>query len=118
MFKAYKYRIYPNTEQEIALAKSFGCCRWFWNYSLNLCQETYKATGKGLLRSKIQGLLPSLKKEHPWLKKTDVYSQCLQVVALNLSTAYKNFFEKRASSYLLAKARHPRFKSKHGKTVY
>ncbi|MFM7289859.1 MAG: helix-turn-helix domain-containing protein, partial [Planctomycetia bacterium] len=36
----------PNTEQEIALAKSFGCCRWFWNYSLNLCQETYQATGK------------------------------------------------------------------------
>ena len=106
MFQAYKIRIYPNTEQKTALAKSFGCCRWFWNYSLNLCQETYKATGKGLSRSKIQGLLPNLKKEYPWLK-ADVYSQCLQVVALNLSTAYKNFFEKRT--------KYPRFKSKHGK---
>ncbi len=105
MYKAYKYRIYPNTEQEIALAKSFGCCRWYWNYSLNLCQETYKATGKGLSRKVIQGLLPRLKKEYPWL--TDAYSQCLQVVALNLSTAYKNFFDKRA--------RFPRFKSKHGR---
>jgi putative transposase len=71
-----------------------------------LCQETYQKTGKGLSRSKIQGLLPNLKKEYPWLK-TDVYSQCLQVVALNLSTAYKIFFEKRA--------KYPRFKSKHGK---
>lgn len=106
MFRAYKYRIYPNTEQEIALAKSFGCCRWFWNYSLSLCQETYQKTGKGLSRSQIQGLLPNLKKEYPWLK-TDVYSQCLQVVALNLSTAYKIFFEKRA--------KYPRFKSKHRK---
>ena len=106
MFRAYKYRIYPNIEQQAALAKSFGCCRWFWNYSLNLCQETYKATGKGLIRSKIQGLLPSLKKEYPWLKE-DVYSQCLQVVALNLSTAYKNFFDKRS--------KFPRFKSKNGK---
>ncbi|GGA08106.1 RNA-guided endonuclease TnpB family protein [Okeania sp. KiyG1] len=106
MFRAYKYRIYPNTEQLKALAKSFGCCRWFWNYSLNLCQETYQKTGKGLSRSKIQGLLPNLKKQNHWLKE-DVYSQCLQVVALNLSTAYKNFFEK--------KARYPRFKSKHGK---
>ncbi|MEB3190976.1 MAG: RNA-guided endonuclease TnpB family protein [Snowella sp.] len=105
MYKAYKYRIYPNTEQQIALAKSFGCCRWFWNYSLNLCQETYTATGKGLSRFAIQQLLPQLKKEHEWL--TDAYSQCLQVVALNLSTAYRNFFDKRA--------RLPRFKSKHGR---
>jgi len=49
--------------------------------------------------------LPSLKKEYSWL--TDAYSQCLQYVALNLSTAYKNFFEKRTGF--------PRFKSKHGK---
>ncbi|MBE9142509.1 RNA-guided endonuclease InsQ/TnpB family protein [Planktothrix mougeotii] len=105
MFQAYKFRIYPNTEQQIALAKSFGCCRWYWNYALNLCQETYKATGKGLSRKDIQGLLPQLKKEYLWLK--DAYSQCLQVVALNLSIAYKNFFEKRT--------RLPRFKSKHGR---
>ncbi|VXD22198.1 transposase [Planktothrix serta PCC 8927] len=105
MFQAYKYRIYPNTEQQIALAKSFGCCRWYWNYALNLCQETYKTTGKGLSRPAIQGLLPQLKKEYPWL--TDAYSQCLQVVALNLSAAYKNFFDKRAKL--------PRFKSKHGR---
>ncbi|WRH67293.1 MAG: RNA-guided endonuclease TnpB family protein [Planktothrix sp. GU0601_MAG3] len=105
MFQTYKYRIYPTTEQQIALAKSFGCCRWYWNYTLNLCQETYKTTGKGLSRGAIQGLLPQLKREYPWLK--DAYSQCLQVVALNLSTAYKNFFDKRA--------RLPRFKPKHGR---
>jgi putative transposase len=105
MYKAYKYRIYPTSEQEILLAKSFGCARWFWNYALSLCQETYKNTGKGLTRGYIQGLLPALKKEHEWLK--DPYSQCLQVVALNLSTAYKNFFDKRAML--------PKFKSKHGR---
>ena len=105
MYKAYKYRIYPTSEQETLLAKSFGCARWFWNYALNLCQETYKTTGKGLTRGYIQGLLPALKKEYEWLKEP--YSQCLQVVALNLSTAYKNFFDKRAMP--------PKFKSKHGR---
>jgi putative transposase len=105
MYKAYKYRIYPTREQETLLTKSFGCARWFWNYALNLCQETYKATGKGLTRGYIQGLLPALKKEYEWL--TEPYSQCLQVVALNLSTAYKNFFDKRAML--------PKFKSKHGR---
>jgi putative transposase len=105
MYKAYKFRLYPTDDQQLALAKSFGCCRWFWNYSLNLCQETYQATGKGLSRNAIQGLLPKLKKKFSWL--TDAYSQCLQSVALNLSTAYKNFFDKRAGF--------PRFKSKHGR---
>jgi putative transposase len=70
-----------------------------------LCQETYKTTGKGLSRNYLQGLLPSLKKEYEWL--TDAYSQCLQVVALNLSQAYQNFLEKRA--------KYPRYKSKHGR---
>ena len=105
MYRAYKYRIYPTSEQEALLAKFFGCARWFWNYALNLCQETYKNTGKGLSRGYIQGLLPALKKEYEWLKEP--YSQCLQVVALNLSTAYKNFFDKRAML--------PKFKSKHGR---
>ncbi|MBE9096226.1 RNA-guided endonuclease TnpB family protein [Tychonema sp. LEGE 07203] len=105
MYKAYKYRIYPTSEQEVLLAKSFGCARWFWNYALNLCQETYWNTGKGLSRAYIQGLLPVLKKEYEWLK--EAYSQCLQVVALNLSTAYKNFFDKRAMP--------PKFKAKHSR---
>lgn len=72
---------------------------------MNLCQQTYKDTGKGLSRSAIQGLLPNLKKEYPWL--TNAYSQSLQVVALNLSTAYKNFFDKRGGF--------PSFKSKYGR---
>ena len=52
-----------------------------------------------------QKLLPGLKQEYEWLGLC--YSQCLQVVALNISTAYKNFFEKRAG--------YPRHKSKKGK---
>lgn len=105
MYQAYKFRIYPTAEQQTYFAGAFGCCRWFWNYSLNLCQQTYKDTGKGLSRSAIQGLLPNLKKEYPWL--TNAYSQSLQVVALNLSTAYKNFFDKRGGF--------PSFKSKYGR---
>ena len=105
MYKAYKFRAYPTNEQKTALAKSFGCCRWYYNYSLSLCQETYKNQGKSLSRFAIQSLLPKLKKENEWL--SDAYSQCLQSVALNLSTAYKNFFEKRGGF--------PRFKSKHGR---
>nr|WP_211173384.1 IS200/IS605 family element RNA-guided endonuclease TnpB [Brasilonema bromeliae] len=93
VLKAYKYRIYPTSEQSILLAKSMGCARWFYNYALNLTSETYKTTGKGLSRNEIINLLPSLKKEHEWL--TEPPSQCLQQVALDLSSAFLNFFEKR-----------------------
>lgn len=102
MLKAYKYRIYPRSEQAILLAKSFGCVRWFYNLALNLTSETYKATGKGLSRNDIINLLPSLKKEFEWL--TEPPSQCLQQVALDLSSAFLNFFEKRAQ--------YPSFKKK------
>ena len=105
MLRATKVRIYPTKEQEQHLAKSFGCYRFLWNYSLNLTNETYKATGKGLNRFAIQKEIKKLKQEYEWLKEP--YSQCLQLVALNLSRAFINFFEGRASF--------PNFKAKHRK---
>jgi putative transposase len=102
MLKAFKYRIYPTSEQSILLAKSFGCARWFYNYTLNLTSETYKQTGKGLSRNEIINLLPSLKKEYEWL--TEAPSQAPQQAALNLSSAFLNFFEGRA--------KYPNFKKK------
>ncbi len=105
MLQATKVRIYPTAEQQRHLAQSFGCCRFAWNYALNLTNETYKATGKGLSRFAIQKEITNLKKEYEWMKEP--YSQCLQVVALNLSRAFINFFEGRSSF--------PNFKAKHKK---
>ena len=102
MLKAFKYRIYPTSEQSVLLAKSFGCVRWFYNYAINLTSETYEQTGKGLSRNEIINLLPSLKKEYEWL--TEAPSQVLQQAALNLSSAFLNFFEGRA--------KYPNFKKK------
>ncbi len=103
---AQKIRLYPSSDQQQQLAKAMGCSRWWWNYALNVCNQTYKETAQGISRSGLNALLPKLKKEYEWLK-TDVYSQSLQQTTLNLSRAFINFFEKRA--------RYPQFKSKHGK---
>jgi putative transposase len=107
MLKVVKVRLYPRKEQKQALEQAFGSVRWLWNYYLDLTNKTYKDTGKGLSRGQLQGLLPSLKKQEETIWLSETYSQCLQVVALNLSNAFINFFERRASF--------PRFKSKHGK---
>ena len=35
MLKAYKYRIYPNKEQEILINKNIGCTRFIFNHYLS-----------------------------------------------------------------------------------
>jgi len=105
MLKTIKVRLYPNTEQKQLLSQSFGNCRFLWNYFLNLMNQTYKDTGKGLSGYDVKKQIPALKKEYEWLKLT--YSQCLQQVCLNLGVAFNNFFERRA--------KYPKFKSKHDK---
>ncbi|MCC5610432.1 transposase [Nostoc sp. CHAB 5834] len=107
LHKAVQVRLYPTKEQEIQLAQAFGCARWWWNYALNKSIETYKETGKGLTRAALNAFLPTLKKAEDTMWLADCYSQVLQATTLNLTTAYKNFFENRAGF--------PKFKSKHGK---
>lgn len=84
-----------------------GCARWWWYYALNLCNETYQQTGKGLSQVTLDRVLPKLKKsqETAWLKECDLI--VFQSTTLNLTKAFKNFFEKRA--------KYPRFKSYHKK---
>ena len=105
--RAVQVRLYPSKEQETQLRLAFGCARWWWNYALNKSIETYKETGKGLSRAALNAFLPVLKKAEDTKWLADCYSQVLQATTLNLTTAYKNFFDQRAGF--------PRFKSKHGK---
>lgn len=107
LHKVVQVRLYPSLEQQSQLSQTFGCARWWWNYALNKSIEVYKQTGKGLGRSALNAFLPELKgaSDTAWL--SECYSQVLQATTLNLTTAYKNFFDKRAGF--------PKFKSKHGK---
>jgi putative transposase len=107
LHKAVQVRLYPSQQQQTLLAQAFGCSRWWWNYALNISIETYKETGKGLGQVALNSLLPKLKKAEDTQWLADCYSQVLQAITLNLTAAYKNFFEGRA--------RFPRFKSKHGR---
>ena len=52
MLKAYKYRIYPNKEQEIQIAKTFGCCRFVYNQTLAYKKDTYEKERKPQLLQK------------------------------------------------------------------
>ena len=101
--KAYKYRIYPNTEQKVFFAKCFGCVRFFYNKSLSDMNEIYKSTGK------FKNITPaSYKEDYPFLKEVD--SLALSNAQLNRNTAFKAFFSHRSGF--------PKFKSKRNDQSY
>jgi putative transposase len=107
LHQAVQVRLYPTKEQEALLGQTFGCSRWWWNYALNKSIEVYKDTGKGLGQVALNALLPKLKKAEDTLWLANCYSQVLQATTLNLTAAYKNFFDQRAGF--------PKFKSQQGK---
>ena len=51
MLKAYKYRIYPNNEQKIQIAKTFGCCRFVYNQTLAYWKEVYEKKKKSVSKT-------------------------------------------------------------------
>ncbi|RHW41721.1 transposase [Neobacillus notoginsengisoli] len=100
--RAYKFRIFPNKQQEILIAKTIGCSRFVYNHFLNKWNDTYKETGKGLSYNKCSSRLPSLKKELPWLKEVD--STAIQTSLKHLSDSFDRYFKKQSNA--------PRYKSK------
>lgn len=104
--KAFKFRIYPDSEQKDKLSVQFGCARFVYNHYRRVREEFYQETGTGLTYNDCAtDLTERLKVDHPWLKDAD--SQTIQQALMDLDKAYKNFFEGRAD--------YPRFKRKHGK---
>lgn len=112
MLKAYKYRIYPNVEQQIYIAKACGCSRFIYNQMLANRIEVYEAN-KDILTSKEMAKLyltpAKFKKEYEWLKEVD--SLALANAQLNLDTAYKNFFRDKSVGF-------PKFKKKTNRISY
>ena len=105
MLRAYKYRIYPTGEQKVLFAKTFGCCRFVYNWALNLKITAYKERKETLGNVSLTNLMKSeLKAEHEWL--SEVNSQSLQSALRNLDTAYSNFFRNTKAVGF------PRFKSR------
>ena len=98
MNKAYKFRIYPNTDQQIMFAKTFGCVRFIYNKMLEDKIKYYEEHNKQLKTTPAK-----YKKEFEWLKEVDSLALCN--AQLNLQVAYSNFFRDKNIGF-------PKFKSK------
>ena len=104
MLKAYKYRIYPNKGQEIQIAKTFGCCRFVYNYMLAYRKDSYEQEKKSVSKTECNNYCNrELKKTYEWLKEVDKFA--LTNAIYNMDVAYQKFFKEHAG--------YPKFKSKH-----
>ena len=105
MNKAYKFRLYPNKEQEILINKTFGCVRFVYNKMLAERKEIYeqhKDNKEELYKQKLP-TPAKYKSEFEWLKEVD--SLALANAQMNLQSAYNNFFRDKKVGF-------PKFKSK------
>jgi len=104
MLKAFKYRLYPNNDQKTKIEQHIGCSRFVYNYFLALHKKNYQEHQMKWNKYEYKKMLVPLKniEEYNWLK--EVNSQTLQQSILNLDTAFKNMFHKRA--------KFPKFKKK------
>lgn len=103
MYKAYKYRIYPNKKQQILIAKTFGCCRFVYNQTLAYRKELYEKEKKSMSKFDCSNYMTRVLKAHyDWLKEVDKFA--LENAVYNMDSAYQKFFKEHAGF--------PKFKSK------
>lgn len=110
---SYKYRIYPNKQQEEQLKKTIGCSRLVYNLMLEDRQKLYeKFKNDNISKDEFDELNrkitpASYKKEYEFLKEVDSLS--LAWSWTNLNSAFSNFFKGLKTSKNIG---YPKFKSK------
>ena len=103
MLKAYKYRIYPNKQQEEQIQKTFGCCRFVYNQTLAYRKNKYETEKESMNKTSCNNYVNQvLKKEYEWLKEVDKFALTNSVY--NMDNAYQKFFIEHTGF--------PKFKSK------
>lgn len=98
MLRAYKMRIFPTEEQKVLIAKTFGCCRWYWNQALHDNIVYYQENGKGRVNTPAK-----YKVENEWLNEVDSMALCN--TQLDLQSAFSKFFKQSDVGF-------PKYKSK------
>jgi putative transposase len=104
--RAYRFRFYPTPEQEVILARTFGCARFAYNHMLRQRTDAWYERQERMGYHQTSAALTALKKteEHAWLNA--VSSVPVQQALRHLQTAFANFFAQRA--------KYPTFRRKDG----
>ncbi len=117
MYKAYKYRIYPNKEQELKMNQFFGCCRFVYNKCIEWYSNAYKSWKENGTDIGKTPLLTEFKKEYDFLKECD--NAAIAYARSNFEKAIKDFIKSKNGKRQGKRLGFPKFKSKHkSKFIY
>ena len=105
--RAYKYRIYPTTEQAELLSRTFGCVRFVYNSILKWRTDAFYNEQIKVNYNKASSYLTELKKQSEFSWLNEVSCVPLQQSLRHQQTAFKNFFT--------GQAKYPAFKKKRDK---
>ena len=87
MYKAYKFRIYLDTNQKIMISKTMGCIRYVYNYYLNKMKEF----GYERVFTNILDYTNNLKYKATFLQEVD--SIIIRQTLFNLDNAFQKMFK-------------------------
>ena len=104
MYKAYKFRLYPNDTQKLLINKTFGCVRYVYNYYLDKMQKE----GYTYAYNNISDYVNNLKYNALFLQEID--SIVIRKSIFNLDNAYQKMYKENKEK--------PKFKSKNNKNSY
>ena len=102
MYKAYRFRLYPTTNQIELIHKTFGCTRVVYNYYLEKQKALYDEGNDSLSCFDMIKDLKNLQVERPYLKEVDSCS--LRCSLFNLDDAFKRWYK--------GQGEYPKFKGK------
>lgn len=106
--KAYKFRLYPNKEQEVLLNKTFGCVRYAWNQNVASFLSYDKETNPNPeFKTSTQ-----LRNEIEWMQ--EVSAAAIQQKEMDFKEFKKQLFNKSRKTQL----GYPKFKKKSNRQSY
>ena len=108
VYKSYKFKLNPSSEQKEKLNQFLGTSRFIYNYYLNEKIERYNKFSKNYFLNDMKSDLKELQSKYEWLK--DVDGCLLRTTLEDLDNAYNKFFSKTGGF--------PKFKSKNNKESY
>src|SRR6516162_1417825 len=92
MRKTFKYRLYPNKQQQRLLERQLEECRWLYNHLLAERRDAWEQRQESVRLYDQQATLPALKAER--LQLAEVNAQVLQNVAVRIDLAFQAFFRR------------------------
>jgi len=92
VIRNYKFRIYPNKEQERKLLRWLETCRRIYNTALAQRKEAWGKEKRSVTRTEQQVWLKEAKKENHFFK--EVHSQVAQEVLFRVERAFAGFFRR------------------------